>query len=76
MTWDEIFRNADGAACGEDALKVKDNARYAASDYILEKTGYDIEQDEIPEDSIEGFIREHGEIEFDERGNVVEEVIE
>ena len=26
-TWDDLYKRADGAACGEDTLKAKDTAR-------------------------------------------------
>lgn len=28
MTWNEIYEVADGAACGDDTLKAKDEARH------------------------------------------------
>lgn len=28
MTWNEIYEAADGAACGDDTLKAKDEARH------------------------------------------------
>lgn len=70
MTWDEIYLNADGSACGEYALKVKDNARWNVQNFVLEKEGEDIESSECPEDSVEYYTEKYS-ILFNEDGNII-----
>lgn len=53
MTWNEIYENAIDCACGEDALKVKDTARYEVKELCLEKEGYDLDKCEIPKEEVE-----------------------
>lgn len=73
-TWDDLYKRADGAACGDPELKAKDNARFVLTEIIKELEGYDIDECEIPEEEIEYFLEKSDrEYLFDEDGNLVEE---
>lgn len=69
MTWDEIYEKAEGAACGEPALKAKDEARYQVVQFVTGIGCPDPEKDEIPEDTIERYCDAMA-IQFDECGNI------
>lgn len=69
MTWDEIYENAIGCACGESALKAKDEARWQVRDFVMGMGYPDPEDDEIPEETIEKYCDTMA-IQFDERGNI------
>lgn len=72
LTWDEIYTLADGSACGSQALKRKDAARYAA-DCVAVDNGYgDPEMAEIPEEVIETVCNKEGLL-FDLNGNLAEQ---
>ena len=75
LTWDEIYRAAEGKA-GEDwALKVYDNARAYIGGYAKEHFGIDIEASEIPEDAIDDFLEKHPELNrFNESGQMLAEI--
>ncbi len=70
MTWDEIYEKADGAACGEPALKAKDEARWQTRHLMMDLGCPDPENDEIPEVIIEDYC-EKMHIGFDDCGNVI-----
>ena len=70
MTWDEIYENADGKACGSDELDAKDEARYQVGQLVLDELGIDIEESEIPEEEVDFYV-EKWNIIFDEEGNIV-----
>lgn len=73
-TWDDLYKRADGAACGNPELKAKDNARFILTEIIKELEGYDIDECEIPEEEIDLFLENADrEYLFDEDGNLVEE---
>ena len=73
-TWDEIYKRAEGAACGSPELKAKDYARWNMRRVIEEDTGIDIEECEIPEEEIERYLEESGDkYLFDEYGNFLTE---
>ncbi len=71
-TWDMLYQRADGAACGEPTQRAKDTARENLRNIILSKSGYDIEEEEIPEEAIDDFLENNDEIIFfDEDGNLI-----
>lgn len=70
MTWDEIYERADGAACGDSALKAKDEARGQVRNLMVDLGCPDPEQDEIPEESIEEYCWKMN-IDFDDCGNII-----
>lgn len=70
MIWDEIYKNADGMACGSDELDAKDEARYQVGQLVLDELGIDIEKSEIPEEKVD-FYAEKWNIIFDKEGNIV-----
>ncbi len=70
MTWDEIYERADGASCGEQTLKAKDEARWQTKNLMVDLGHPDPEQEEIPEDCIEEFCKKMN-IKFDDSGNVI-----
>ena len=61
MTWDEIFKNADGCSYNQAALKIKDQARYEVELLI----GHEVDN----EYEIEEYIKKH-EIIFDACGHI------
>lgn len=70
MTWNEIYERADGAACGEQTLKAKDEARWQTRNLMVDLGCPDPEQDEIPEESIEEYCQKMH-IDFDDCGNII-----
>lgn len=70
-TWDDLYKRADGAACGESTLKAKDEAREQVRYFILELDDMDIENEECPEDAVEYYCNKYS-IRFDEKGNIIE----
>lgn len=69
MTWDNIFKAAEDSACGDYALKVKDEARWQVRSLALEFGAPDLEDSECPEDEIERYCTTL-QVRFDDRGNV------
>lgn len=70
-TWDDLYKRAEGKACGETELKAKDNARGNLTDLIKNRTGQNIDEYEIPEDAIEDYLKYCPDIIlFDENGNI------
>lgn len=53
MTWNEIYEAADGAACGDDTLKAKDEARHQVRCLAMELGSPDLDNAECPEDAVE-----------------------
>lgn len=70
MTWNEIYKRAKHAGCGDPELKAKDTARWKVGILVDDLTGYDIEKDDIPEDTVEDICYRLN-IRFDEEGNIV-----
>lgn len=70
MTWDEIYERADGAACGDSTLKAKDEARHQIRRFVMEIGCPDPDDDEIPEETIEGYCNAM-KIQFDECGSII-----
>lgn len=72
LTWDEIYRAAEGKTFGDIDLKVYDNARSYIESYAMEHYGIDIEKEEIPEEAIDDFIKVHPEVDrFNELGQML-----
>ena len=78
LTWDDIYVRAEGTAgIFDNNLKAKDNAREYITGYAKEHFGIDIEAAEIPEETIDNFLKEHPELDrFDETGRMLIEEIE
>lgn len=75
LTWDEIYRAAEGKTGGDRDLKVYDNARAYIEGYAMEHYGIDIEEAEIPEEAIDDFIKVHPELDrFNESGQMLAEI--
>lgn len=70
-TWDEIYERAEGAACGEPALRAKDEARWQVRWYAINHGEDDLEESEIPEEDVE-YYSDKFNIIFDEYGNIIE----
>lgn len=70
-TWDDLYKRADGAACGEPTLKTKDEAREQVRCFVLDLDSIDIENEECPEDTVEYYCNKYS-IRFDEKGNIIE----
>lgn len=72
LSWNEIYRAAEGKGFGDIELKVYNNARNYIENYALEHFGIDIKNEEIPEDAIDTFLSEHSELDrFTETGQMV-----
>ena len=70
MTWNEIYEAADGAACGDDTLKAKDEARHQVRCLAMELGSPDLDNADCPEDAVEDYCNAM-KIQFDECGNIV-----
>lgn len=71
-TWDDLYNRAIGCCFGSEELVAKDNARWQMECLILDQTGVDINDCEIPEEEIEAYLeRLDEEIYFDEDGNII-----
>lgn len=70
-TWDDLYKRADGAACGEDTLKAKDTAREQVRQFAIMFGLDDPEKEECPEDAVDDYCKEYN-ICFDENGNIVD----
>lgn len=70
VSWEEIFKNAEGHTFGTRALKIKDQARAEVEDR-MKKDGIDIDNLESVEDEIEKYVSDHN-IKFTSKGNIVE----
>ena len=71
-SWDDLYKRADNAACGEDTLKSKDEARYQVRHFAMELGYEDLEMAECPEDEVEWYCDKYN-ILFDENGNIINE---
>lgn len=71
MTWDEIYKAAEGATCGDASLRTKDEARGQVRSLVLELGGRDLDDDEIPEETVEDHCNAM-DIRFDKNGNIVD----
>ncbi len=74
-TWDEIYDMAIDKAFGSPELNAKDHARWMLRNRIMAEDDHDIEEDEIPEESIEQWIADYEKrtgrhVMFDEYGNL------
>ena len=75
LTWDEIYKAAEGKTFGDWDLKVYDNARAYIEGYAMEHYGIDIKNAEIPEEAIDDFIKAHPELDrFNETGQMLAEI--
>lgn len=70
-TWDDLYKRADGAACGENTLKAKDTAREQVRQFAIAFRLDDPEKEECPEDAVDDYCKAYH-ICFDENGNIVE----
>lgn len=70
MTWNEIYEAADGAACGDDTLKAKDEARHQVRCLAMELGSPDLDNADCPEDAVEDYCNAM-KIQFDECGNII-----
>lgn len=70
-TWDEIFKDAEGTTFGQQALKVKDQAR-AEVEELMRKDGIDVDNLESVEDEIEKYVADHN-IRFADNGCILDE---
>lgn len=70
-TWDDLYKRADGAACGEDTLKAKDTAREQVRQFAIAFRLDDPEKEECPEDVVDDYCNAYN-ICFDENGNIIE----
>lgn len=70
MTWDEIYERADDMPYGSDELRAKDHARWQTRNLVLDRTGYDIENAECPEDEVDHYVN-LWDIKFNESGDIV-----
>lgn len=71
MTWNDIYNAADGAACGEKPLKVKDEARDHVRHLALDLGCIDLDYYACPEDAVKDHCNAM-KIQFDESGNIVD----
>lgn len=55
MTWNEIYEAADGAACGDDTLKAKDEARHQVRCLAMELGSPDLDNADCPEEAVEDY---------------------
>lgn len=75
-TWDNLYEKADGTGFGDPELTAKDEARAELTIIIEAVCGYNIDDCEIPEEEIENFLEKSDkEYLFDERGNLVMEIM-
>lgn len=71
-TWDDLYERADGTGFGDPELTAKDKARFQLTEIIQRECGYNIDDCEIPEEEIDGFLWESDkEYLFDEDGNLI-----
>lgn len=68
-TWDDLYERAMDTAFGDPELRAKDEARFQANNYAMDKGYEDAEEAEIPEDRIEDYCDDLG-LRFDENGNI------
>lgn len=68
-TWDDLYERAMDTAFGDPKLSAKDEARFQANNYAMDKGYEDAEEAEIPEDRIEDYCDDLG-LRFDENGNI------
>ena len=70
-TWDDLYKSADGAACGEDTLKAKDEARWQVRCFAIEHGEEDLDETDCPENEVDYYCNKYN-ILFDENGNIIE----
>ena len=68
-TWNDLYERAMDTAFGDPELSAKDEARFQANNYAMDKGYEDAEEAEIPEDRIEDYCDDLG-LRFDENGNI------
>lgn len=68
-TWDEISKNADGAAWDDRELRVKNNAREQVRQFVFNRRHRDMENEGNPEKSV-GIYCDICAILFDRNGNI------
>ncbi len=71
LTWEDIMDNAEGTTFGQQALKVKDQAR-AEVEELMRKDGIDVDNLENVEDEIEKYVVDHN-IKFADNGCILKE---
>ena len=69
-TWDDLYERAMDTAFGDPRLRAKDEARFQANNYAMDKGYEDAEEAEIPEEVIEDYCEKFG-LRFDENGNII-----
>lgn len=71
FTWNALYTRALDSACGEPALKAKDEARFQVRELVMKEFGLpDLEKEECPEDKIQDYCEKFN-IRFDEKGNII-----
>lgn len=70
-TWDDLYDRADGAACGEDTLEAKDEARWQVRCFAMEHGEEDLEEAGCPEDEVDYYCNKYN-ILFNENGSIIE----
>lgn len=70
-TWNDLYTRADGAACGEDTLKAKDNARWQVREFVIDQEDKDLEEAECPEDEVDWYCDKYN-ILFYKEGYIIE----
>lgn len=68
-TWDEISKNADGAAWDDRELRVKNNAREQVRQFVFNRRHRDLENEGNPEESVDIYC-DICAILFDRNGNI------
>lgn len=68
-TWDEISKNADGAAWNDRELRVKNNAREQVRQFVFNRRHRDLENEGNPEESVDIYC-DICAILFDRNGNI------
>lgn len=71
LTWEDIMDKAEGTTFGQQALKVKDQAR-AEVEELMRKDGIDVDNLENVEDEIEKYVVDHN-IKFADNGCILKE---
>ena len=70
VSWDELYRLADGCGIGDPELKAKDNARAQITQMAFEE-GFNLECMESPEEGVDSFLECYPQYDrFDLDGNM------
>lgn len=72
FTWDDIYTNALETSFGMRELTAKDNAREELKYLIEKEAGIDIDETQIPEETIDGWLDEQEQVPyFDYDGHLI-----